>query len=574
MRIAIAQIDSVTGDLEGNADRIAAALRRAREQGCDLVVTPEMSVTGYLSCDLLEVDGYVRANRDLLVDRIAAQATGLTAVVGFVDFEEGEDGHIARRYNAAAVLRDGRVQQVAHKQNLCRYRFYDETRYFTPGASTTIVPLPVGAATLRAAVTICEDLWDEGYDVSPYRDAVEAGADLVLVLNASPFEVGKWRRRIDLIRSHQEYRPLPLVYANNVGLGDNLKDIILFDGRSMVFDASGRMVACGALLEDELIIADLDDNLRGGDEAPLPAPSPQGDAEDLHRALTFALRDYCRVTGFTQVVVGVSGGVDSALVTALAVAALGPENVLGVSLPSRYNCEETQSDAATLCRNLGCEHVVMPIEELYNRTLAAFEPWSDSPGGVTLQNFQARLRGLLLMGISNDSGRLLVATGNKTEVGLGYCTLYGDMAGGICLIGDLNKQDVYALSEHIKARAGSSIIPDGIIKRVPSAELADGQTDPFDYPVVAPMVDDLIARLDPANILQRFRDRALGERYAADVYDRYDEESFRGLLAETCGLYHRAAYKRSQSSPIVIVSRRAMGFDLRETIINHWSQGV
>ena len=578
MRIGIAQINPTTGDLDGNADKIVDCIRRARQAGCELVLTPETPITGYLSCDLLEVDSYVRANRSLLRERIVPETTGITAVVGFVDFQEDGRGRITRRYNAAALLHDGQLVTTAHKQNLCRYRYYDETRYFTPGRSTCVVPVRFQHGTLRLAVIICEDLWDEGYAAHPYKDALVQGADAVLVLNASPFQTGKWAERVQTIQRHQLQHTLPLLYANAVGIGDNLKDVILFDGRSMAFDNTGGMVACAPLFEEQLVIVELDDSLHG---TPVATPSWQPE-EELLAALTFALKDYCRVTGFKQAVLGVSGGVDSSLVAALATETLGGQNVLGVSLPSRYNAQETQSDSLAVCRNLGCEHVVMPIQELYQQTLGAFEPWRKTEGhsadaelaNTTLQNFQARLRGVLLMGISNESGKLLLATGNKTEVGLGYCTLYGDMAGGLSLIGDLNKMDVYSLSRHINRRAGRELIPQSVLARVPSAELAVGQTDPFDYPVVAPLVDDLIARLAPRDVVQRFRERHLGARYPEDVYKRYDEDSFRALVADTSARYHRAAYKRSQTSPIVIVSRRALGFDLRETIINRWVEEV
>ncbi len=570
MKIAIAQINPTTGDLPANAEKIARAIGQARDRGCELVITPEMAITGLLSCDLLEVDAYVRTNRALLDEKIAPAARGIAAVVGFVDFDEGAGGSIARRFNAAAVIRDGRILAVAHKQNLCRYRFHDETRYFTPGRATIVVPLELGGRSRNVGVTICEDLWAEGYPVDPYKESAQQGANLVLVLNASPFETGKHRQRLKLIRQHQRLKPLPVFYANTIGLGDNLKDIILFDGRSLVFDAAGRPVACGPLFEEDLLVVELDDAFMGAEIA-LPS---WDEADEMREATVFALRDYCRACGFGQVVVGVSGGVDSALCTALAVEALGAGNVLGVSLPTRYSSAETQADSARVCGNLGCEHIVMPVEKLYEQTVEAFASWGEATGSITQQNFQARLRCLMLMGISNESGRLLVATGNKTEVGLGYCTLYGDMAGGIAMIGDLNKTDVYALSEHINRRAGREIIPWSVLRRVPSAELAEGQTDPFDYPVVAPMVDDLIARLDPCGIMERFRERGLGGRYPADLYERYDEGAFRTLLADTYRRYHRAAYKRSQSSPIVIVSRRALGFDLRETIINRWSQDV
>jgi len=567
VKIALAQIDPVTGDLEGNADKCAVAIGGARQAGCELVLLPETAITGYMSCDLLEVDAYVRANKELLLKRVCPAVKDLVAVVGFVDYVEGNGG-IRRRYNAAALVRDGRIEAVAYKQNLCRYRFFDETRYFTPGSQTTVHRTELGGRSRGLALLICEDLWDEGYPAAPYRDAAKAGADLIISINASPFEVGKWDRRMELIRRHQRRGPLPLLYVNSASVGDNLKDVILFDGRSMAFDARGRMVLCGPMFQEEVLIAELDDELCGGDSC----QARWTEEEELYGALTFALRQYCRDTGFSQVVLGVSGGVDSALCAALAARALGPENVLAVSLPTRISSRETRRDAELLCKNLGVDFAVMPIQNLYEQVRREFEGWRNITRQVTGENFQARLRGLLLMGISNETDRMVIATGNKTEIGLGYCTLYGDMVGGMLLIGDVNKMQVYRLARYVNELAGAELIPHSVLTRAPSAELAEDQQDPFDYPVVAPLVDDLIARRDPVSIMESFRRRELDGRYPADLYERYDDRSFAELLEQTHARYHRSAFKRSQASPIVVVSPRSLGFDLRETIINRWCQ--
>ena len=567
MKIAMAQIAAVTGDLDGNAQKVVQAIQQARQRGCDLVVTPEAAITGYLSCDLLEVDAYVRANKALLTQRIAPEVRDLAAVVGFVDYEEGPDGAIRQRYNSAALIENGQVTNIAHKQHLCRFRFYDETRYFAPGLRTNVANVSLAGRQLRVAFLICEDLWeDRGYTNSPYREACEAGADLIVAINASPFETGKWQQRLRVIEQHLAYKQVPLVYVNTVSIGDNLKDIILFDGRSMAFDGGAAMCGCGPLFAEDLVIVELDEQMRST-RTICPAWSQE---EELFAALTFGFREYCRQTGFSRAVLGVSGGIDSALCAALAAEALGRENVLGVNLPSRYNSPETRSDAAVVCGNLGIDYAVIAIEDLFHQVVSTFGQWKRPEKGVTIENFQARLRGILLMGIANDTGRLVIATGNKSELGLGYCTLYGDMVGGLLLIGDLNKSDVYRLSAYINQRAGRDIIPESVIRRVPSAELRDKQVDPFDYPVVAPIVDDLIARVDSETIMKRFLDRELDERYPSDLYDRYDEQSFRAVLTDTHRRYHNSAFKRSQASPIVIVSKRALGFDLRETIINWW----
>ncbi len=569
MKIAMAQLGPTTGDLEGNCDAVIDSLKQARQQGCDLVVSPETALTGYMSCDLLEVDAYIHHNKDLLIERIVPATTGLTAVVGFVDYDSRK-GKVINRYNAAAVIHDGSILGTAHKRCLCRYRFFDETRYFTPGHQTLVQPVTIDDRRVNLAPIICEDLWDENYSASPYKEAVQEGADMMVVLNASPFEPGKSRHREELIRKHQGDHPLPIIYTNTTGIGDNLKGVIPFDGRSMAYDAGGSLVCMGSFFEQELAVTTLNDDLKG---TPISHPS-WSQTEELHTALTFSLQEYCQDCGFGQVVLGMSGGIDSSLCAALASEALGPENVLGVTLPSRHSSSNTRNDARMCCEKLGTDFSELSIEQLYSDTIEQFNQWKEINNNVTCENFQARLRGLLLMGISNETGRLVIATGNKTELGLGYCTLYGDMVGGMLLIGDINKTQVYDLAEYINQKHDQKLIPTSVLERPPSAELAEDQTDPFDYPVVAPLIDDLIARYDAQTLMNMFRRRELKNHYPDDLYDRYDEADFRRLLDNVYHRYRRSAFKRSQSSPILIVSNRALGFDLRETIINRWHPDI
>lgn len=566
IKIAIAQIGPVTGDLDGNARKIIEAIREARRRGCDIVVTPEAATTGYMCCDLFEVDACIRKNKEYLSDCIVPETKDIVAVVGFIDYEE-VGGAITKRYNAAALIQDRKIKHVSYKRNLCRYRFFDETRYFTAGSETHVTELEVGKGRVRIATAICEDLWDEGYPASPYDDAARQNADLLVVLNASPFEAGKCDTRVKLIRKHQQKKTIPVVYGNTVGIGDNLKSIILFDGRSMAFDARGRLACCAPMFHEKLCVVNFDDNFEVRERVSLPSWTEE---EELHAALTYALRRYCDETGFERVVVGMSGGIDSSLCAVLAAQSLGSDNVLGLSMPSRYSSSETRRDAEILCRNLGIEFRRQSIENLYKKSLEGLKAWPGIHRGVTRENLQARLRGLMLMAVSNETDRLVVATGNKTELGLGYCTLYGDMVGGLLLIGDINKVQVYRLAEFLNRRAEGELIPAPVIHRPPSAELADDQVDPFDYPVVAQVVDDVIARKDSSELLKAFEERSLDGRYPQDVYERYDGESFSSMLSETYRRYRKNAFKRAQSSPTVIVSRRALGFDLRETLINRW----
>jgi NAD+ synthase (glutamine-hydrolysing) len=334
----------------------------------------------------------------------------------------------------------------------------------------------------------------------------------------------------------------------------------------MIVDAAGKLTASAPLFREEISIAELDAQMRGRQTA----ASSWTEKEEIYSALTFALREYCRQTGYERALLGISGGIDSAVCAALAADALGAKNVLGVSLPSRHSSDETRQDAAAVCRNLGIDLVEIPINSLHAETIRLLNRHQPIQRGVTDENIQARLRGLLLMALSNEENRLVIATGNKTELGLGYCTLYGDMVGGILLMGDVNKMQVYHLADYLNRRANRDVIPRSILRRKPSAELAQDQVDPFDYPVVAPLVDDLIARMSPNEIMARYGGSALDGRYPDDVYGRYTPDRFKALLMDTYRRYRSAAFKRSQSCPTVIVSTRALGFDLRETIINQW----
>jgi NAD+ synthase (glutamine-hydrolysing) len=565
MKIAMAQINPSTGDLHGNTAKICDSIRAARRRNCDLIIVPETAITGYMSCDLLEIDDFVETNRRLLRDVVVPECRHITAVIGYVDTID-KDGPGRNRRNAAAVIQNGVITAVAHKRNLCRYRYYDETRYFSPGEKTTVAKVNIGGKQRRVGILICEDLWDEDYPVAPYREAAQTGAELIVVINASPFEIGKWSQRLKLIRQHQTLQRLAVIYTNTTAIGDNLKDIILFDGRSVIVDSAGNLAASAPLFQENLCIAELDTQMRGRQMA----ASNWTEEEEIYSALIFALREYCRQTGFERALLGVSGGIDSAVCAVLAADALGAENILGVSLPSRHSSDETRSAAAAVCRNLGIGLVEIPINSLHAEAIQLLNRYHTIQRGVTDENIQARMRGLLLMAMSNDDNRMVIATGNKTELGLGYCTLYGDMVGGILLIGDINKMQVYRLADYLNRRAKREIIPQSVLRRKPSAELAQDQEDPFDYTVVAPLVDDLIARMSPVEIMARYRERELDTRYPEDVYGSYTEEGFKTLLRDIYHRYRSAAFKRSQSCPTVIVSPRALGFDLRETIINHW----
>ncbi len=574
MRIALAQLNPTSGDIDSNTAKVIDAIAEASARGADLLVTPEMAIPGYCIGDLVEDAGFLAANERAMA-RVAAAATSLTAIVGFIDHDPGarNDSGTILKYNAAAVVSRGCVLQRAHKSLLPNYRYFDDKRYFAPARSRDTVDIPRGPGTARLGVSICEDMWDEFYAVKPLPELAAKGADLLVNINASPFYPGKRQERDALIRRHIARLGKPFVYVNTSGAADNGKNIIPFDGESLVYAADGRLLAMGRQFAEELLIVDLDR------ETPSLALPPSARECEIYDALVMALRDYMRKTGFTRAVVAVSGGIDSALALAIAVDALGPGNVSAFNMPSQFNTATTRGIAAQLAQALGVHYGIIPIQDIADHIQRAFEDHAHPIArGFTRENLQARIRGILMMAESNDTGALLISCGNETEIALGYATLYGDMCGGISLIGDLSKIDVYRLARHVNDRHGAQVIPEAAFTIVPSAELAANQFDPFDYAVVAPLVGEMVERRrSPAELLALFERRALDpDRFLPDadgraVYDKHTAATFKALLDDTAGRLRRSVYKRLQGPPIVAVSERSFGFDLRETIINGWT---
>ena len=576
MRIALAQINPVSGDISGNTARILDVIGAAAAARADVVAVPEMALTGYCIGDLVEDASFLAAN-ERAIQAIAAGARGITAIVGFVDVDPGarNDNGTIRKYNAAAVVRDGRILQRARKSLLPNYRYFDDKRFFTPGERRDPVDVASSAGCVRIGVSICEDMWDEFYDIKPLAELSAKGAGVLFNLNASPYSPGKRHIREGLLRGHIRSLGKPIAYVNTVGAADNGKNIIPFDGESLVYDAEGRLIAIGKQFEEDLLIVEVGP---GGPPQPALELPPDDRARETHDALVMALRDYMRKTGFVRAIVPLSGGIDSALALSIAADALGPSQVSAYNLPSGYNTEATKSIAAAVASSLGVHYGVIPIQQIDETVRSVFETHAHPIAqSLTKENLHARIRGLLMMAESNDTGALLISCGNETEIALGYATLYGDMCGGLSLIGDLSKTDVYRLARYVNRRHGRTIIPEDAFCIKPSAELAADQCDPFDYSVVSPIVGEFVERqVSPDELVAQFERHALDPaRFCPDdngqtVYDKYTPETFRAIVYDAARRMRRSVYKRLQGPPIVVVSDRAFGFDFRETIINEW----
>jgi NAD+ synthase (glutamine-hydrolysing) len=578
-RVSIAQINPRSGDIDGNTDLILRAIDRARESSAHLVVLPEMCLTGYCLDEKLLINRqFLAENRKRLYEAIVPACQGVAAVAGFVDFEEdrlGPDGRPVR-YNAAAVIQDGAVRQVVHKRLLPSYRYFDDKRYFTPGTEVQPARINVEGKEIKLGVLICEDLWDEGYDLNPCQIFSQKGTEYLVCINASPFVCsspggrdGKRFVREELVRAQIRRYGIPIVSVNTVGIGDNGKNIITFDGFSTAHDREGNLVANLPMFrEDQQLV-----EFNGGKGSSIQAPGFDREGEIFH-ALAMGVRDYYEKIGiFSGVLEAVSGGIDSALGTAIAYEAMGPELLTLYNLPTKFNSSRTREAARQLAENFGLEYRVVPIQSMVDRIVsdieAHLEPLRHS---VTLENLQARVRGLVMMAESNDREALLLTNGNESEIALGYATLYGDMVGGLAVIGDLPKPDVYRVARYVNRKYECEKIPAETFEMPASAELKADQTDPFDYDVVGPIVSDYIEKgSSPNDLVLAFRQRKLtGSKYPDSLYREYDSQSFSQLAYDLYRGLNRSVYKRVQAAPIIVVSERAFGFDLRETIINGW----
>ncbi|MBN1435555.1 MAG: NAD+ synthase [Sedimentisphaerales bacterium] len=544
MKIALAQTNPTIGDLKANSAGIILRIQQAAQAGAQLVVFPELSLIGYPPKDLLLKPRFINDNITAL-ENIAQHCQNIAAVVGFACPHTGTGRTL---HNAAALLQNKQVVATYYKQLLPTYDVFDESRYFEPAQSQSVIEFQ----GRRIGLTICEDIWNEPrptqrplYHAQPFAQLAQARVDLVINMSASPFVIGKHQFRLDLFAQQCRKHQLPLIYVNQVGGNDEL----VFDGNSCAFTNTGHLVAQAKDFQEDLLIVDLDNP----DPHCNRVENPLQDVASVHAALVLGLRDYVQKCKFKSVVLGLSGGIDSALTAAIAAEALGPKNVLGVAMPSRYSSPHSVADARQLAQNLKINYHEIPIEPAHAALEQMLDPiFQNLPPDITEENLQARVRANILMALSNKFGHLLLTTGNKSELAVGYCTMYGDMAGGLAVISDVPKTLVYKISKYINRN--SEIIPDSTITKPPSAELRPDQLDSDSLP--------------PYDTLDQILQLYVEQEQSQDeiIAQGFDHQTVKRIIT----LVDRNEYKRKQAAPGLKVTSRAFGFGRRMPIAQNY----
>jgi NAD+ synthase (glutamine-hydrolysing) len=547
LKIALLQINPLVGDLTGNARLIAEAVCDAGRRGADLAVTPELALVGYLPRDLLLGSAFVAESWQVASALARDLASQPPVLVGLPEQNPSDVGRPL--FNTAVLLHDGRASQRFRKSLLPTYDVFDEDRYFEPYHGAQILEL----GGRRLGISICEDVWNDRdfwkrrrYHHDPIEDLMRAGAQAIVNLSASPFSVGKHRRREEMLSAMARKHHVPVVYVNQWGGNDDL----VFDGRSMGFNGDGAPIAHGRAFEHDVVICDLDGSAAA--ESPgRDAHSGDRTESEVWRALVLGTRDYARKCGFTSAVVGLSGGIDSALTAAIAAEAIGPDHLLGVLMPSPYSSRGSIDDAVALAASLGIRTLTLPIESAMQALEATLAPAFDGcRRDVTEENIQARIRGNLLMALSNKRGALLLTTGNKSELSVGYCTLYGDMSGGLAVIADVPKTMVYRIAHWLNETRGRAVIPEATLTKAPSAELKPNQTDQDSLP--------------PYDVLDDILQRHIEQHQPAEaiVAAGFDADTVRRVLR----MVRLAEFKRKQAAPGLKVTDRAFGTGWRMPI--------
>jgi NAD+ synthase (glutamine-hydrolysing) len=537
VKIALGQINPTVGDFAGNAAKIIGFAARARAEGAGLILFPELSICGYPPRDLVERASFVAHNREA-AEHIAAETRGIAVICGLVTPANVDTGKSVM--NSAALLMDGSIKFVQSKMLLPTYDVFDDSRNFAPARSQVLFPF----CGKQMALTICEDAWNDKhfwprrlYSVDPVEALVQAGGNFVLNISASPFWIGKRELRQEMLATIARTDRVPVAFVNQVGGNDSL----VFDGSSLVFDREGKVIAQGKSFEEDLIFFD-SDSLTGDIHEQIA-----GEEASIYAALVLGTRDYLAKCGFHKAVIALSGGIDSALTAAIAVDAIGAANVIGIGMPSEYSSEGSVTDARELAENLGIRFEALPISDIFNAFRSTLRPmFKNVPEDVAEENIQSRIRGSLLMALSNKFGALVLSTGNKSELGVGYCTLYGDMAGGLAVINDVPKTLVYRLSRYVNSR--KQVIPQATLEKPPSAELRPGQKDTDSLP--------------PYEVLDAILEDYVEQARSADDIAR--EHGFDlPLVKNVIRMVERNEYKRQQAAPGIKVSPKAFGYGRR-----------
>jgi len=537
MKIAIAQYNPKVGDLNGNLSKTKEYIEKAKEKKCDLVVFPELSLTGYPPRDLLLRDDFLKAC-DRALQEIISYTQGIGVIVGTVI----DDGNGFLLHNSALLISDGRIIGRVDKSLLPNYDVFEEARYFQPSKEVKCIEFK----GMRLGISICEDIWNdedvfghERYSRNILDELYVHNPDIFINLSASPYHYGKHEIRKEMLAHYTQKYGIPFVYVNQIGGNDEL----VFDGSSMIYNADGQLILHGKTFEEDMIIYDTDKSY----------PSLSDWKEDiswLYHGLVYGVRDYFHKNGFSKALLGLSGGVDSALVACIAAEALGRENVLGVMMPSRYTSQESKDDARQLAKNLGIEYREISIENLFDEYLSIFNPEGDIHGDLAEENIQARIRGNLLMFIANREGRVLLCPSNKSEIAVGYSTLYGDSCGGMAVIGDVLKTEVYQLCRYVNR--DNEIIPNNIITKAPTAELREGQKDEDSLP--------------PYSILDKVLKMYIEDRVSLEeiINKGYDRQTVYRII----NMIDRAEYKRRQIPPIIKLSDGDFGMGRRHPMVH------
>ena len=542
MRVALGQLNVIVGDLAGNAEKMREVYSQAVRSDVDLLVFPELAICGYPPEDLLYKKHFLEDNRQA-VEKLAADCPDKTIIVGFAESYQGNN------YNSAAVLQNGRISKIYRKGMLPNFSVFDEPRYFRPGTE----PVVINIKGVDIALTICFDIWNIEWLKDFFSDIGQI--QMILNISASPFHLGKIKKREEVVCWCAKEFNCAVSYCNLIGGQDEL----VFDGRSMFADSAGKIVAKARAFDEDLLIADVTANINGVVQVKptqTSAAQPVDIIDEVYQALVLGTRDYALKNGFEKVLLGVSGGVDSSVTAAIAVAALGPENVVCISMPSRFNSPETKNDAQKLAKNLGAEFLTIPIEPIlkqFDDALKTAKGWDNK--GIAYENLQARIRGIILMSLSNSMSSLVLTTGNKSETSVGYATLYGDTAGGFAVIKDVPKTMVYKLAEHINKIAGRQIIPEDVITRAPTAELKPDQKDTDTLPDYDLLDKILKGYVEEDKSPQQLIDSGLPKDVVHKVIRMVDKNE----------------YKRRLSPPGIKIMPKAFGKDRRLPITNRYT---